>query len=319
MTGPLLRGLLAGATGTTVLNAVTYLDMALRGRPASTMPAETIDALAGAAGRSVPGRGDTRDNRRTALGELSGIGNGLALGVLASVVRSAGLRLSAPVGAVVTGVAAMAATDLPATALHVTDPRRWSRTDWVSDAVPHLAYGAAAQAVLSAVPTTSERTRALRPAGAGLTLRAALLGLATGGRSSLGLGAPTLTTPGTGLPKKLASAAAIAGELTLDKMPTTPDRTSPAGLPPRLALGAGGAALLAGRDGANSAWPVLAGITGAAAGSFGGIAWRRWASKKVPDWQAAVLEDGVALLLAALACLPGRQPTRRPTLAAVPK
>jgi hypothetical protein len=36
MTGSLAPGLLAGAAGTTGLHAATYLDMAVRGRPAST-------------------------------------------------------------------------------------------------------------------------------------------------------------------------------------------------------------------------------------------------------------------------------------------
>jgi hypothetical protein len=318
MTGSLTRGLIAGATGTTVLNAVAYLDMAVRGRRASTMPEETVDALADAAGRPVPGRGGTRGNRRTGLGALAGIGNGLALGVLASVTRSAGLRLSGPVGAVVTGAAGMAATDVPATALRVTDPRRWSRADWLSDAVPHLAYGAAAQAVLSAVPTTGERTRPLRPAGVGLTLRSALLGVAAGGRSSLGLGAPTLTSPRAGGAKKLAALASLGGELVADKLPSIPDRTGTGPLSARVASGAGGAGLLAARGDANAAVPVLAGMAGAVAGSYGGLAWRRWAAMRLPDWQAAALEDVASVALAALACLPGRNRTPRPTLVVVP-
>jgi hypothetical protein len=35
----------------------------------------------------------------------------------------------------------MAAGDGPMTALGVTDPRTWAATDWISDVVPHLAYG----------------------------------------------------------------------------------------------------------------------------------------------------------------------------------
>jgi len=37
--------------------------------------------------------------------------------------------------------------------LGVTDPRTWSRADWVSDIVPHLAYGAVTASVLSALET----------------------------------------------------------------------------------------------------------------------------------------------------------------------
>ena len=36
----------------------------------------------------------------------------------------------------------MAATDAGNVALGLTDPREWSASDWLSDLVPHLAYGA---------------------------------------------------------------------------------------------------------------------------------------------------------------------------------
>ena len=35
----------------------------------------------------------------------------------------------------------MAATDGVSTLLGTTDPAQWAPKDWVSDAVPHLAYG----------------------------------------------------------------------------------------------------------------------------------------------------------------------------------
>lgn len=319
MTGSISRGLLAGAAGTTALHALSYLDMALRGRPASTVPAQVVDALAGALDRPVPGRGRARSSRRTALGALLGIGNGVAVGVLASLGRSGGVRLPAVPGAVVTGAAAMAATAGPAAALGVSDPRRWRAADWLGDAVPHLAYGAAAQSVLSAVPTPAERARPLGPAGAGLTVRAALLGVATGSRSSLGLAAPTLAATGSGrVARKLAAGSSVAAELVIDKLPTTPPRTAPASLQLRTVLGAGGAGRLAARERVNAALPVAAGAAGALAGSFGGLAWRRWAAAWMPDWQAALLEDAVALALAALAIRPGRHSTARPTLVVVP-
>jgi len=37
------RGAVAGAAGTTALNAVGYADMALRGRPASSVPARVAE------------------------------------------------------------------------------------------------------------------------------------------------------------------------------------------------------------------------------------------------------------------------------------
>ncbi|RBY90613.1 hypothetical protein [Blastococcus sp. TF02A-26] len=323
MPGTLSRGLVAGAAGTTVLNAVTYLDMVLRGRPASTTPERTVDAIASATGVEVPGRGQVRESRRTALGALAGIGTGLGTGVLASAARSAGIRLSGPVGAVVTGAAAMAASDVPATLLGVGDPRTWSRTDWLADAVPHLAYGATVHAVVRSVPTDRERAVPRAAASAGLTVRSALLGVAAGSRSALGFAAPALTAPtkpgrlgSSSVPARLLGAAALVGELVADKSPDAPDRTGAAGLAPRLAGAAAGATRLAERERANAALPAAAATTGALAGAFGGLAWRRWAADRLPAWQAAVLEDGVALTLAALACVPGRN--RRP-LAVVPR
>lgn len=316
MTGSFTRGLAAGAAGTTVLNAVTHLDMALRGRDASSTPEETIDALADAAGRKVPGKRGEKDNRRTALGALSGIGNGVAVGVLASLARTAGVRLPAPVGAVAVGAAAMALTDGTTTALGVSDPRDWSGTDWVSDALPHLAYGAAVHAVVEAIPSPSDKPKL--KASAGLTLRSALLGVATGCRSSLGLSAPALTNPAAGAVRKVGALAAIGAELYGDKQPGVPERTSASGLPVRLASAAAGAGALSARADANAAVPMLTGLAGAAAGSWGGLGFRRWAGNRVPDWQAGLLEDGVALALALVATLPGRRPApRRVTLTAV--
>jgi hypothetical protein len=319
MTGTFARGLIAGAAGITALNAVSLLDISLRGRPASTVPERTVDALADALGTGVPGHGAVRDARRSALGALAGIANGLGVAVLASLARStAGMRMPGPVGAVVTGAVAMAATDVPIAALSVSDPRTWTTTDWVADAVPHLAYGAAVQAVVSAIPTPEDRAHPRQPADAGLVGRSLLLGLAAGGRSSLGTSAPFLTAPDAGPVKKLSSLAAVGGEIYLDKKPGTPDRTSAAALPARLASGAAGAGLLARREGANATLPVFVGLAGTAAGSWGGLGWRRWADGRMPDWQAAVLEDAVDLLLAAAACLPGRRRSPRLALVAPP-
>lgn len=304
------RGLAAGAVGTTVLNAVTYADMAWRGRPASTTPEDVVEAAARATGREVPGSGSERSNRLTALGALSGTAVGLATGVAVSAARAAGLRFSAPVGAVVTGAVAMAATDLPMGALGVSDPRTWTRQDWVADAVPHLAFGMATHATLRALEPAGERRR---PASASLVLRSALLGVAAGSRSSLGLLAPALTSSASAGAKVLA-VLPVAGELVADKAPGTPARTSAQGLPARFVSATGGAAALAARESANAVVPSVAAAAGAAGGAWGGLAWRRWASARVPDWQAALVEDGVAVALAAVACLTGRRSARATTL-----
>ena len=319
MTGTFLRGLAAGAAGTVALDAVGHLDMLLRGRPASPVPGRLVDAVAQRIGRPVPGRGSGQESRRSALAALAGLGNGLGVGVLASAARSSGVRFPALVGAVFAGATSAAATDLAIAGLGVGDPRAWSAADWVADAVPHLAYGVAVQAVLEAAPTDRERTPR-RPAGAPVVLRSALLGVATGGRSSLGFAGPVLTAPrGAGpgrssLPAKVATAVALAAELVADKQPGAPSRLSGAGLPSRLLAGFEGGARLATRSGANGALPATAGVVGAAAGSVAGAAWRRWAGGRLPATTAALLEDGVALALAALACRPGQV---RPVLVAV--
>ncbi len=317
MLGSVARGLAAGAAGTTALDAVTHLDALWRGRAPSPAPERVVDAIAARLGRGLPGRGAVRAHRRAALGALGGLGTGLGVGVLASVTRASGVRFPGPVGAVVTGAVAMAATDVPVAALGVADPRTWTAADWMADAVPHLAYGATVQGVLAAVPTAREQGDRRAPASARLVLRSAVLGVATGGRSSLALAGPVFGDPAARGVTRLAAAVAVAGELVADKLPATPARTSAQSLPARLLGGAGAAARLASRERANGAAPVTAGVLGALAGSFGGLSWRRWASRRVPDWQAALAEDVLALGLAAAACLPGRR-RARPRLRVVP-
>jgi uncharacterized membrane protein len=290
MTGTFTRGLIAGAAGTTALSAATHLGAALRGR------------------------GDAREAPRTALGALAGIGNGLGGGVLASLARGAGIRFPGPVGAVVTGAASLAAADLTAAAPGVREPREWT----AADVLPHLAYGATVQAVVSALPTPAERALPRQRARARLVGRSLLLGVAAGSRSALGISAPTLTAADTGVLKRLGALASVAGEMVVDKQPGTPPRTEAPSLQIRLASGAIGGGLLARRAGANAALPVTAGLAGAAAGSFGGLAWRRWADERMPDRQAALLEDAVALVLSLAACLPGRRRSTRVRLVRLP-
>ncbi len=57
-----LRGAAAGAAGTTALNAVTYLDMTVRGRGASSTPERTVEKLAEKAHVPIPGDAVTRSN-----------------------------------------------------------------------------------------------------------------------------------------------------------------------------------------------------------------------------------------------------------------
>ena len=139
--GWMLRGAAAGAAGSTALNAVTYLDMAVRGRGTSSTPEDTVEKLAETAHLSIPGDGDTRRNRLQGLGPLMGLVAGIGVGVLGGLARASGHRSSTPVGATLTTLGVLVAANGPMTVLGVTDPRTWSASDWVSDLVPHLAYG----------------------------------------------------------------------------------------------------------------------------------------------------------------------------------
>lgn len=152
----LLSGAAAGAAGTTALNAVTYLDMAWRGRPPSSTPQQAVEELARRADRPIPGSGSERDNRLEGLGALAGLATGIGIGALAGVARAVIVRLGPVAGPVLLGAAAMATTDASLTGLDLTDPREWNAAAWLSDAAPHLAFGLAAYGVLRA---TSPRGR----------------------------------------------------------------------------------------------------------------------------------------------------------------
>src|SRR3954452_24117308 len=144
--GWMLRGAAAGAAGTTALNVVTYLDMALRGRPASSTPQRTVEQLAQTAHVSIPGEGDKRASRLDGLGALTGLVAGIGVGGLFGLARAAGFRA----GTLLTTATVLVSTNGPMTVLGITDPRTWSRTDWISDLVPHLAYGAVVASTMDA-------------------------------------------------------------------------------------------------------------------------------------------------------------------------
>ena len=149
------HGLAAGAAGVTALNAITYLDMALRARPASDSPSQAVEQLTEKAGADIPGEGDDRDNRLAGLGPLAGILTGAAVGVTAAFARPALARVPAPLAVAVLGALAMAGSDGPLVALGITKPADWTAADWASDVIPHLGYGAAAYTTLRALGTGS--------------------------------------------------------------------------------------------------------------------------------------------------------------------
>lgn len=141
---PLVRGLLAGASATIALDVVSYLDMVVRGRPASTTPQESAARLAAAVGADL-GEGKAAENRAAGLGPLLGYGWGLGCSAAYAVLVRR--RLPLPVATAVLAGMAMVGSNVPMAALGVTDPRRWSAADWLADLVPHVAYGMVAAAV----------------------------------------------------------------------------------------------------------------------------------------------------------------------------
>ncbi len=146
MTSGPLRGALAGAAGYAALNAATYLDMAVRGRQASDSADQLVEQAAEKARVAIPGNDEKRGNRLQGLGPLSGIvvgvGVGAAAGLLQRALARRGHSLPAVVEVPLLGATAMALADVPLAFLGISDPASWSAVDWVSDAIPHLVYGA---------------------------------------------------------------------------------------------------------------------------------------------------------------------------------
>jgi hypothetical protein len=150
----ILRGVAAGAAGTTALHAVTYLDMALRGRPASRTPEQSVERLTDLAGVTVPAEG--RENRVSGAGALLGILSGLVVGAGYGVARAAGWRPSTTAAGVLATAGAIAVSAAPMAAIGVSNPRDWSLSDWVADVVPHVAYGWVTTATYAAMSRPGE-------------------------------------------------------------------------------------------------------------------------------------------------------------------
>ncbi|BBY20684.1 hypothetical protein [Mycobacterium stomatepiae] len=136
-----LSGAAAGAAGTTTLNVITYLDIAVRGRPISSTPERTVDAMARLFGLTIPGSGDVLANRVSGLGALTGYAAGIGMGIILGLAYTLGWRPDLLVATLVASAIALVGTNGPMTVLGVTDPLTWSLVDWVSDLMPHLGYG----------------------------------------------------------------------------------------------------------------------------------------------------------------------------------
>ncbi|MFI6918540.1 hypothetical protein ACIBIZ_01205 [Nonomuraea spiralis] len=72
----LVKGLVAGAAGTTALNTASYLDMLVRARGASSTPRQAVEKLSDLTHTDL-GDGDRAANRTEALGSLMGYATGI--------------------------------------------------------------------------------------------------------------------------------------------------------------------------------------------------------------------------------------------------
>jgi hypothetical protein len=144
----MLRGAAAGAAGTTALNVITYLDIAVRGRPTSTTPERTVEAMARLFGLTVPGNGDALANRISGLGALTGYAAGIGMGMILGLAYALGWRPGLLLTTLVATAIALVGTNGPMTVLGVTDPLTWSIVEWISDLIPHFGYGVVTALVL---------------------------------------------------------------------------------------------------------------------------------------------------------------------------
>jgi uncharacterized membrane protein len=128
-------------------------------------------------------------------------------------------------------------------------------------------------------------------------IRSLVLGVAAGGRSSLGLLVPAARSGSR--PVTLAVSALVAAEATGDKLPGIPSRLDTAPFAGRLAAGGAGAAGLAVVEKRSPVLPAVAGVAGAVLGSYAGASWRAVTDRRGRRWAGALAEDAVAAGLAA--------------------
>ncbi len=142
----LADGILAGAAGSAILNATTYVDMAVRGRAPSDLPQKMVAKFAQMAGASDLAKpqaalSDHERHRRIALGALLGYTDGLGAGALFGAVRPAMRGVSWFWAGIGLAALTMALSEGTATALRQTDPAQWGVSGWISDIVPRCLYG----------------------------------------------------------------------------------------------------------------------------------------------------------------------------------
>lgn len=145
-----LASVAGAAAGVTAMDAVSYLDMLIRGRPASDVPSTVASRITGRLHVRLGDEQASR-NRSTALGALLGSATGLTVAIGYGLLRKVTRPLPRPAAGLLVGAAAMVASDTPIVLSGLSDPRRWGTAGWMSDIVPHAVYGMTAVAVHEAL------------------------------------------------------------------------------------------------------------------------------------------------------------------------
>lgn len=130
----LLIGLVAGVIATVVFTIVEYLDIAVTGRPVSTVPGEVAVALTG---------GDPHHDQERAkkLNLPTHFMHGTALGVVLAALSLLGL--SAVLTTVIFYVLLLGGDWMMYTLLGVTTPWSWTATQWTRELVLKAIFAAA--------------------------------------------------------------------------------------------------------------------------------------------------------------------------------
>ncbi|PZR81717.1 MAG: hypothetical protein DLM65_05350, partial [Candidatus Aeolococcus gillhamiae] len=94
--------------------------MAIRARPTSSTPQETVKKLASEAHVTTPGNDEARQNRLAGLGPLAGLATGVGVGAVLGLGRSAGWRPGVLISTLAATVGALVGSNGPMTVLGVT-------------------------------------------------------------------------------------------------------------------------------------------------------------------------------------------------------
>lgn len=324
-------GLLGGLIGAAAMTAFQAglarvgITSGVRGMPSTERAA---DRLAKLAGRRLPRR------RRPVAGEAVHYGMGSLIGGLYGAAAELDPRVTWGRGAAFGVTAATVVDETLVPAMRFGDPvTRAPLQSHPYSYLSHLVYGAFTEAARTLLRRFFGRVRAGaqvvrearaqgvpvvasgKPADSRRTLLMAfLLGSTAGPRTSAPLTVTSWAAKLGWIDVKdsplafLASTHAMAvttpmaiGELIVDKLPATPDRTDPPGLAARAVSGAiSGAALAGGRS-----WPAaFAGAMGAVVATYAGYTLReKLADALGHDFPVAAVEDLIAFGGATMVCL----------------